>query len=233
MTILRKPEYSIAGKWVRIPSNYSNRTNQFYINVPAPICETMNQLTVTSEASLNDVESRFRELLEAYSKKAKTRRAVIFYTFKSKVRPLNFISEAPVGAGYGQTRTIREDETDTRGVGIDLWFLHGYEETDPITLRRSYLNLEMKLIGDNFSSDRWKVMGYTEERLSFFIKFREYLKEGIERMQAFFSPANDIPALIDAAVKTNALPFLSEPTEGDEESERMNVESEFLNREEK
>lgn len=218
MTVLRKPSYKIAGQEVKVASNYSVRDNEFYINVPAPVCETMGVNTVSSKDSLDAVERGFRALLVSYEEKAKTRREVIFYTFKSKVRPLQFIGEEN-NFGY-RSRGISfnpDYEVPTYGIGLDLWFLCGFTETNPNTGKRTYFDQSMNRIGDDDTTHgEWKIMDYSEARLDFFVAFRNYLKAGIENMQRFFSPSQNIPALIDQAMMTKALPFpTNEPEKKD------------------
>jgi hypothetical protein len=217
--IRRKPKMPVVltkttglhGKPFKLKINYSPKRKLFYINLPDYMASVLGKKEVSmplvkpmdrKDASYDpqhSVEIRFNEAVKEYDALVESKQEVIFYTFKSRIKPIEF---------PGNTDEIHsDDEMFSAGIALDLWFSPGYITKHPVDDEVIFHDLTGKKIGTSQWLNRdWKYLSYTPEREAFFTAFRDYLKTGITKMKDFFAQEIDVIAqLIDSGM-TPALP---------------------------
>ena len=161
------------------------------------------ETTRVTGSSETEVVQNLKDAITRYDNLLKTEKKVIFYRFASQIRPLDFKNWQDNGAIHAN------DEVFSNGVGLDLWFQVGYVLTSPKE-NNYHTGNELYLNADHEEADwRWNktlYMDFDESRLLFLVSFREYLVQGITRMQDFFKQDN-LPKMMEAIVNQNALPF--------------------------
>lgn len=199
--------WRIDGKDVTFTIAYSLKDATFYANLPPWMAGVLNKQTIYGKTH-REIELSLHEAVKEYGKRTRTEQKVIFYVFKSMVRPLNF---------EGDNEAHGLDEMCSEGVALDLWFRVGYIIKDPAESLEIYLTEkhEIPRSGGVFGAmkNRWvHYMPYTKEREQFFLAFRKYLVDGITTMNDFFKKETELPQLIDEMIrKRKALPFIPQP----------------------
>ncbi len=211
MPVVSTESIRLHGSPFSLKINYSSPRKRFYINLPKYVASTLNQKDVSVPMIRPDdfeykeydpefwVRNKFDEAVKQYDDIVQRKQKVIFYTFKSKVRPVGF-------PGSGSS-IHPHHEVHTAGIGLDLWYCPGFILIHPVDSTRTFFDLSGKDLGNStWTHSDWRYMDYTPEREAFFEKFREYLENGITNMSTFFNQENDMVAqLIDTGM-TPALP---------------------------
>jgi hypothetical protein len=184
---------------------YSVKRRIFYVTLPRFIAGVLGcDIPEIIGDTQREAENNLHKAIEEYGKRKATEQKVIFYTFASMVRPIDF-DDLNTANGLS--------ELCTEGVALDLWFRVGYIIRNPTDFQETYLleNREKPQFSSKLGQ-RWvRYMSYTKEREVFFMKFREWLVEGIEKMSKFFKET-ELPVLMDELVRNRkALPFKDSP----------------------
>lgn len=188
-------EYKIDGQYVKIDVCYSARNKRFYAIFPPQIAAVLDQ-TMTTGDTQDEAEKHLDLCINEYGNRKTTEAKVIFYTFKSMVRPINY---------DGPNQSSGNTEMCSMGVALDLYFRVGYvirnpTESSPVNKGELFLN-ENHERDDYLHYESMNYLGYTPEREQFFIAFREWLASGITKMQDFFKQA-ELPVLMDEAIRS-------------------------------
>lgn len=202
MPKITKRSYRINKKDIEFTIAYSLKDQEFYITLPDWMAGLLQTERLGAKTQW-DVEQALEQAVKKYGNLTKLEEKVIFYTFKSMIRELNFEDD---NAAQGL------DEMCSEGVALDLWFRVGYVVRDPTENREIYLTEEHKCPrgAGVFAALEYQwchYMTYTPEREQFFLAFREWLITGIVKMGNFFKET-ELPVLMDELVRNRkALPF--------------------------
>jgi len=197
MVGIRKFHWKIDGKRIDFIIAYSIKDREFYVTLPGWMAGVVEKSDVKAKTQ-HEVEKQLHDTIEEYGKRKRTEKKVIFYTFKSMIRPINF---------DGPNMAEGNTEMCTTGIALELWFRIGYVIKNPVNYRDVFVDENHE---DNNQLDSYEsvnYMDYTPEREKFFLAFREWLGQGIERMRDFFKQVKDTPQLIDKAVRQKQLPY--------------------------
>jgi len=151
----------------------------------------------------HEIEKNIAEAIKEYGRRKTVEIKVIFYTFKSMVRELNFDGDNSA-CGYSEMCSL--------GVGLDLWFRIGYVIKDPTQHYEIYVNEKHEKF-EHYLNIGSPYMVWTKEREQFFLAFREWLIGGVEKMQGFFKDTKALPQLMDNVIRKNQLPFIQKSEE--------------------